>query len=1459
MGLKLKNSARLAVSAGLCASLVMGGMPLNAIADELGVEKIDEAAAAAVEQNTAADQVAADQGDADHTVADQAGGQDAPETSDAPASDAASDAEPAAAEAVAPETEAASLAGEGTAEDPYQVATADDLRFVADRVINGEGNYASASYKLTDNIDLENGAWTPIGDIDHKFVGTFDGNGKVISNLKAEDPNSQYVGLFGVINSPAKLMNITVENATVMGKAQVGVIAGSAFTGTVSNCTVKGSINVVGNYKVGGIAGEGYAALENCHVKATGAVTGNYSGSNFEGDNVGGLIGYRGEGATPTTNCSVSGIKVSGTRKVGGLIGSAFTNNQVEECSVSGVAIACNATYEYGTNFLNSSSMGCGGLIGLYTSYENMGTLKNCSVSNINLTVENEQLAATNKVTLGYVSGGQRGNKAPDAAVETSGITVSGTNTGSNAEQKFPGSAAMNGTSNVFSQGSGTAEDPYILSSIDDLKLLQKTVNTTGLTYEDKYLKLADGAEFDLSGEKWTSIGTSSHKFMGTFDGNGATIKGLTDGGTYGTYGLFGYISGATIKNMKFTDVKFEYKSLNRGAVAGYLYGTNTIENIEVSGSIAGNDYVGGIAGRPYVDDKNPGTLTIKNCVNNATISGNTKVGGIVGYARADVAGSTLCVVESCTNNGAVSGQYAGGIAGWAWNANLKDCANTAKVSGTISAGGIVGSTNGNTKIDVCKNSGEIVMNGSADALTGAGGIIGVSNSGGVEVTKSANTGSVTAAKSAGGIIGGTGAAGDTVVNCYNGGAISATEKDAVAAGIYGYNNSTSPVKACFNDGAIAAENGTVYQIGLSNYWYDQATGSKIASCYYLGDDGLIYAAAENGKDSGALQKDMTRGELAETLNTAGGVENFWQAQNGSVQPDPLVPGAWDDEGKVTVEVCDANGDVAERYDSLSDALAAAQDGQTVKLLKDIKSDDVISITGAASVFDLNGHTISNGENLTTKLIDIASGVDMTITDSASNKGSITGTANATMVVVNAGATVKTENVVINFNDSNHSASNTAIKNEGTLVIGAGTKISSTEGGVWANGQKAVTTIDAGEITAAFYAVTGNGTGSGTKITVNGGKLVATDGVGIYHPQAGELILNGGEITGHTGVQMCAGTLTVPETSAVKVSATGTDDRANKEENDGNIGDGSAISIVNRNYPGGIPSVNIKGGSFSSKNGEVVLAYTWSDSTKKHEEWEKAAEHVEVSGGAYNKQVPVAYLAEGFGLNELPGGGYGVHEHVWSDKFESNKDGHWHACTKCDEKTEVVAHVEKTVGAKKATCGEDGYTGDTVCADCGYVIKKGSVIPATGKHAAGETWKANDTSHWHECEDCGAKLDEAKHTSSEWVVNNTDHWHLCDVCGAAFDVSAHDFGEWKVTKEATATEAGSREHTCKTCGKVVRESIPALTGTDVKPGKGDKLAQTGDTSLFAAAAAGIAGISTALAGVFTSRKKRDNK
>lgn len=1147
----------------------------------------------------------------------------------------------------------AALKGNGTEESPYEIGTAEDLKFVAEKVNAGEPGYGSAVYKLTDNIELagsNDNQWTPIGTNDNKFTGTFIGTGYEIRGLYIDNAELKNAGLFGVIISPAKLAGITVKGAKVHAKSNVGAIAGSAYTGTVESCKVTGKIDISGNYKVGGMFGEGYASITGSSVNAEegSTVTGVYKASDLEGDNVGGLIGFRGEGTSPTTNCSVSGVTVAGTRKVGGLIGSAFTNNKVEDCRVSNVKVTCNASVEYASS--NSSAMAIGGMLGLYTVNGNSdGTLKNCAVENITLTVENEKLAAADKVTMGYVSGGQRDNTAPADTIAVENITVTGTNSGSNAEEKFPGSVAMNGEQKLFANGTGTEADPYIIASVEDLKVFANSINKTGLTYKDQYVKVTDATVLDLSAEEWTPIGNSSKKFMGIFNGSGATVKGLKTS-------LFGGIENAEIKNLKLVDVNIT-NAKEQGAlllgntkenniVSQLCVGTITIDGIEVTGSISGSDYVGGIiGGRATMNGSD--VITIKNCVNRATITGTEKVGGIIGYTNSE---QGSWVIENCKNYGNITSEFwAGGISGGTTRAAVSSCVNEGKIQGAGVTGGIVATANSGTTVTGCTNKGEVI-----DTVEKAGGIIGSSSSGGNTVSQSANTGNITGVQNVGGIIGGTAAAGDSIDNCYNGGDITATGNDAIAAGIYGYNNSTSPIKACMNDGKVMAANGTEYQIGLSNYWYDQATGSKIATCYYIEDD-KIYAVAENGKDSAVEQKDMTRTELAETLNTAGNVSGFWQAQNGSVQPDPLIPGALEDENRVAL-IKDKDGNEVEGYTSLEAAAEAVKDGQTIVLEKDITLDATLVIKGDKEVtLDLNGKTLTLKAGVKAPVLeagDKATGKDKTsliLTDTAETKGVLKSGANAAAICVRTGASMVMENVTVSFEDQDHSAANMAVQVQGELTVKDGTKITSTEYGVGALSESKVV-IKGGEITAAASAVSGNGTWHNTEIIIEGGTLTSTESAGIYHPQKGKLTLKGGTITGLTGVQMCAGELDIPADSTVKVIATGEDKRDDKGAGDGPIDDGAAISIVDRSYPGGIPTVTIKGGTFvSEKTKQAVLAYKWDASAAdgdKDSAWEEAGKHVAVSGGIYNSPIDKELLADGFALNAPDkDGNYSIHQH----------------------------------------------------------------------------------------------------------------------------------------------------------------------------------------------------------------------
>ncbi len=113
----------------------------------------------------------------------------------------------------------------------------------------------------------------------------------------------------------------------------------------------------------------------------------------------------------------------------------------------------------------------------------------------------------------------------------------------------------------------------------------------------------------------------------------------------------------------------------------------------------------------------------------------------------------------------------------------------------------------------------------------------------------------------------------------------------------------------------------------------------------------------------------------------------------------------------------------------------------------------------------------------------------------------------------------------------------------GKLIIndskGTGKISTGKDGNVWAgiqlikdndSNEVAELIVNGGTIEGYYYAITGNGNYPNSKITINSGKIEALnkeDSLGIYHPQKGEIIVNGGEIRGGTGIEMRSGTLLV--------------------------------------------------------------------------------------------------------------------------------------------------------------------------------------------------------------------------------------------------------------------------------------------------------------------------------------------
>lgn len=203
-------------------------------------------------------------------------------------------------------------------------------------------------------------------------------------------------------------------------------------------------------------------------------------------------------------------------------------------------------------------------------------------------------------------------------------------------------------------------------------------------------------ADIDLSGEKWTPIGSNEHAFDGIFDGGGHIIKNLNVNHSSNDYqGLFGYATNATIYNMHLLNPKVAGQDYV-GSVVGYANNSSHITDVLVTSNFpSGGDYTvnassgsgGGIVG--YAKD-----ATIERCMFRGRVHCSGWTGGIVGNVRNNV------TISDCSASNFLysSGNVIGGIVGGAGSVNVNRCfARSEYLWGSLSSeslGKIVGKTN---------------------------------------------------------------------------------------------------------------------------------------------------------------------------------------------------------------------------------------------------------------------------------------------------------------------------------------------------------------------------------------------------------------------------------------------------------------------------------------------------------------------------------------------------------------------------------------------------------------------------------------------------------------------------------------------------------------------------------------------------------------------------------------------
>lgn len=285
---------------------------------------------------------------------------------------------------------------------------------------------------------------------------------------------------------------------------------------------------------------------------------------------------------------------------------------------------------------------------------------------------------------------------------------------------------------------------------------IDKLVQEEGYTYitsKEQFLEIFQNGGIDLNGnyilgcdmdlsdiENWQSVGDADNPFKGIFNGNGYSIDNLTinAGDNAENVGFFGVTENATITNVSFNNANvitpddYINGSSAVGIVAGTARGT-TFDNIDVSGSVAGYESVGGLVGvindnSYFLPDGTPvdvGNSSISNVNTAVDAKGKYFVGGLAGYVKDTSTGEGVAtrdlMISNCNTSGNIvfDEEAAGGLIGEAgktiitinncessvdisWN-NAEDDSDISFLMETGRAGGFIGCVNG-SYIAICNS-----------------------------------------------------------------------------------------------------------------------------------------------------------------------------------------------------------------------------------------------------------------------------------------------------------------------------------------------------------------------------------------------------------------------------------------------------------------------------------------------------------------------------------------------------------------------------------------------------------------------------------------------------------------------------------------------------------------------------------------------------------------------------------
>ncbi|MBS6366408.1 MAG: glycoside hydrolase family 97 N-terminal domain-containing protein [Clostridiales bacterium] len=575
-----------------------------------------------------------------------------------------------------------SLSGAGTAENPYQISSEDDLALMTEQ-LNGTdaADFVNAYYQVTQDIELKEEV-TPIA----TFSGVLDGDGHTISGLTVGSKTDR-AALISVNNGT--ISNLGMTHVSISGTPSSGNVKRAAFAienrGTIENCYATGSLS--GGWRVGGIATENYGTVENCYF--VGSVSGNWE--------TGGIAAWCADASNSITNCYAKVTGSATTSSVGAITGYAYASTTLKG----------NVALDGALTSKGSISRICGKEKSTPITYQN------------NLSCE-DLLINGSKITDGTADNKNGLNKTAAELTQQETYAAIGWDfedvwtmdetLGRPTLRSCPESA--DAVEYPMPEGSGTEESPYCIADEEDLKLVIAAINSGAGDYAEAYYQLTD--DITVNGAI-----PSVFAFSGVFDGNGHSIDGYELSTSDETDALFRKNTG-TIRCLALTDVKVTGpgtpETSRRASLCFQNYGT--IEECFVTGNVSGGHRAGGIVAENY--------KTIQNCYFKGDVVGGCETGGITAWNQ------TTGIVKNCyvsgsittlSNNSGLIGGY--GYTGTVYQGNVVLSGSSLTSANDKNYARICGRNNSDTTfIDnlACDDvlvQGNLVQDGTADNLNG--------------------------------------------------------------------------------------------------------------------------------------------------------------------------------------------------------------------------------------------------------------------------------------------------------------------------------------------------------------------------------------------------------------------------------------------------------------------------------------------------------------------------------------------------------------------------------------------------------------------------------------------------------------------------------------------------------------------------------------------------------------------